>query len=42
MYIFVLRVNLALALLCLSALAQTPAKKEAGGQDFSKEGVIIE
>jgi tetratricopeptide (TPR) repeat protein/transglutaminase-like putative cysteine protease len=42
MYIFVFRVNLALALLCLSALAQTPAKKEAGGQDFSKEGVIIE
>jgi tetratricopeptide (TPR) repeat protein len=37
-----LRVHLTLPLLCALVLAQTPAKKEAGGQDFSKEGVIIE
>jgi tetratricopeptide (TPR) repeat protein len=37
-----LRGRLALALLCVPAFAQTPAKKDVGGQDFSKEGVIIE
>jgi tetratricopeptide (TPR) repeat protein len=36
------RAQLALALLSVSALAQTPAKKDTSGQDFSKEGVVIE
>jgi hypothetical protein len=29
-------------LLSVSSLAQSPAKKEAAGQDFSKEGAVIE
>src|ERR1017187_355516 len=36
------KAHLALILLCLSAFAQTAAKKDAASQDFSKEGAVIE
>ena len=37
-----LKAHCALVLLCVSAFAQTSAKKDAVGQDFSKEGAVIE
>jgi len=37
-----LRIQLALVLFCLPALAHTPARKDAASQDFSKEGAVIE
>jgi uncharacterized protein DUF3857/transglutaminase superfamily protein len=38
----VLKVQLALVLLCGSALSQTPSKKDVADQDFSKEGAVVE
>ena len=37
-----LKLRLAVVLFCVPAFAQTPAKKDAVSQDFSKEGAVIE
>jgi tetratricopeptide (TPR) repeat protein len=36
------KVNFGLFLFCVSAFSQAPAKKDSAGQDFSKEGALIE
>jgi tetratricopeptide (TPR) repeat protein/transglutaminase-like putative cysteine protease len=36
------KVHFGLFLLCMPAFSQAPARKEAGGQDFSKESALIE